>query len=83
MWAQMDVGSAGFASTALPAARAAESWPEKMASGKFQGEIDGFAQFGDGVHRGFACFAGEDGEKLAEVFLVKVGGAAQGCNAFG
>ena len=31
------VCSAGLASTALPAARAAAIWPEKMASGKFQG----------------------------------------------
>jgi len=33
------VCSAGFAKTALPAARAAVIWPVKMASGKFQGDM--------------------------------------------
>ena len=33
------VCSAGFATTALPAASAAATWPRKIASGKFQGEI--------------------------------------------
>jgi hypothetical protein len=33
------VCSAGFAMTALPAARQAETWPLKIASGKFQGEM--------------------------------------------
>ncbi len=35
--AMSGVCSAGFATTALPAARAAAIWPVKMASGKFQG----------------------------------------------
>ena len=33
------VCSAGFATTALPAIKAAVTWPRKIASGKFQGEI--------------------------------------------
>ena len=35
--AMRGVCSAGLASTVLPAARAAHTWPLKMASGKFQG----------------------------------------------
>ncbi|MNF17384.1 hypothetical protein D3C80_2208520 [compost metagenome] len=33
------VCGAGLATTALPATRAAETWPLKIASGKFQGEM--------------------------------------------
>ena len=33
------VCSAGFATTALPVARAAATWPVKIASGKFHGEM--------------------------------------------
>ena len=37
-WAAISgVCSAGLASTVLPAASAAATWPVKMASGKFQG----------------------------------------------
>ena len=38
-WAISGVCSAGFAKTALPAAKAALTWPVKIASGKFHGEI--------------------------------------------
>ena len=37
IFAMRGVCSAGFASTVLPASRAAETWPMKIASGKFQG----------------------------------------------
>ena len=38
-WAMRGVASAGLARTALPAASAPAIWPVKMASGKFQGEM--------------------------------------------
>ncbi len=38
-YAMSGVCSAGFAMTALPAASAALTWPAKIASGKFHGEI--------------------------------------------
>jgi hypothetical protein len=38
-WAISGVCSAGLAITALPAASPAETWPRKIASGKFHGEM--------------------------------------------
>ena len=50
------VCSAGLASTAFPAAKAAAIWPVKMASGKFQGEMQAKVPRAGAVSAG-ACAA--------------------------
>ena len=62
-----------------------------MARGKFHGgvglglglggvvaeEIDGFADFGDGIGPGLAGFAGEEGEEFGAVEFEEIGGGAE------
>ncbi len=42
----MGTSSAGLASTGLPAASAAATWPVKIASGKFHGEMQAMGPSG-------------------------------------
>ncbi len=41
-------------------------------------EINGFAQLGDGIRRGFASLACQKGKELAEMVLIKIGRAFEG-----
>ena len=75
--AMSGVCSAGFAITALPAASAPKIWPEKIASGKFQGEMQAMAP------RGGALAIAAQAQRLARVEAREVAGLAHLRHAVG